>query len=605
MKIIDKFNLPDHTNRLYKEEAISSIALTREIANKINELVEAYNTAFSTNLAKQQEQDGKIRKAVVYMKDNLLNSMNDLMVTLRDSGFIDDRIEYHCGILKQRLDNLLGAVQQGSTSMDAEIIDGRTGAEGETYATIGNAIRGQIKNLAYTVKTMVTDTNYRTVLPDLNAINEPCTYQLNFTYGTTDLPLNIPYTSFKSNVDELITFKDHYYRQMLIGNNYIYTRFGYKTQTGIVYDEWIKIYDSDELSNIKTSYYGSKGVVTSENYNEILPDANKVLTNSIYQLNFNWASENITANLPYKAFRGRIDELITFADKYYRQILMSDKYIYTRNGVLAQDRISVDYGEWVLVWSVDSTEKTTFIVDKNGGGDYTSLTECMFTNMNHKCEIYVRNGTYDLIDEFKTYFGNDVFNGSNLAYHGLPVQNGTKIFMDSGAVVSFMYDGSNSVVEEYFSPFIMKGSAGEIHGGKIVCKNCRYAIHDDVYADSPYSKSVIEGVYMLYNSARHVGIGGGFGQSSHITVTGCTIINERNDSIGYGIFYHNSASGNSQSYVKIENNYVKDNIVIESYGTSTNVSVALVCGNKCNNVVKIVEGAHDNILMNEFNNVRS
>lgn len=604
MKEIKEFLLPDHTNKLYQEEAISSISLTKAVAEKINELVRAYNTAFSDNLTKQQEQDGKIRKAVVYMKDNLLNSMNDLMVTLRDSGFIDSRIEYHCQYLKNRLDNLLGAVKQGSTSMDAEIIDARIGASGESYMTIGNAIRGQIKNIAYSVKTTVTAENFRNILPDINTIDEPCTYQLNFPYGSTELPENLPYDNFKSNVDELITFKDHYYRQLIISDKYVYTRYGYKTETGIAYNEWVKIFDVADLETIKSTFYGSKGVVTSENYISVLPDANKILTNSIYQLNFNWASEDITANLPYKAFRGRIDELITFADKYYRQILINDKYIYTRNGVLSGDKESVEYGEWVLIWNSEAAEKRTFIVDVNGGGDYTSLTKCLFDNAGNKCSVYVRPGTYNLINEFNEYFGSDVFSKSTLNEQGLPIQNGTQVFMDSAAEITFLYDGTNSVVEEYFSPFIVKGSGGEIHGGKIRCSHCRYPIHDDVYADSPYSKTIIEGVYISYNNSRNVGIGGGFGQASHITVEGCTIINERNDSVGYGIFYHNSASGNSLSYVTIKNNYVKDNIIIEPYGPSTKLSTAVVCGNSCNNVVKVAGGDIDNITLYDFNNTK-
>lgn len=149
MKEIKEFLLPEHTNQLYHEEAISSISLTKAVADKINELVGAYNTAFSDNLTKQQEQDGKIRKAVVYMKDNLLNSMNDLMVTLRDSGFIDDRIEFHytkiksfVELLETRLDNQLGTLTE-----DSELIDLRVGADAVTYASAGESIRTNLLKL--------------------------------------------------------------------------------------------------------------------------------------------------------------------------------------------------------------------------------------------------------------------------------------------------------------------------------------------------------------------------------------------------------------------------------------------------------------------------
>ena len=92
MKEIKHFVLPEHTNQLYKNEAISSISLTKEVASKINELVDAYNLLNKSNLAKIQEQDGKIRKGIIYMKDNLLNTLYDLLNDYIDSGKVDDII---------------------------------------------------------------------------------------------------------------------------------------------------------------------------------------------------------------------------------------------------------------------------------------------------------------------------------------------------------------------------------------------------------------------------------------------------------------------------------------------------------------------------------
>ena len=93
MKTIKHFMLPENTNSLYKKEAISSISLTKEVADKINELVDAYNLAFAENLAKEHEQDGRIAKAVLYMKDNLINSLYDLFELLKNKGEFDGIIE--------------------------------------------------------------------------------------------------------------------------------------------------------------------------------------------------------------------------------------------------------------------------------------------------------------------------------------------------------------------------------------------------------------------------------------------------------------------------------------------------------------------------------
>lgn len=92
MKQIEKFMLPQHTNNLYEKEAISSIALTREVADKINELVDAYNEVSAGNLEKYQELEGTVRKGVLFMKDNLINSIHDLFSILYANGDLKDII---------------------------------------------------------------------------------------------------------------------------------------------------------------------------------------------------------------------------------------------------------------------------------------------------------------------------------------------------------------------------------------------------------------------------------------------------------------------------------------------------------------------------------
>ena len=141
MKKLDHFILPEHYNELYSKEAISAISLTRDIADKINELVDLYNQINDDDLVWKQEIEGTIRKGVVFMKDNLLNSLNDLMTIFRDSGFIDDRIEYHCETLKLQLDNLIN-----SETVDEELIDLRV-ANGVSYSSAGESFRNSLYNI--------------------------------------------------------------------------------------------------------------------------------------------------------------------------------------------------------------------------------------------------------------------------------------------------------------------------------------------------------------------------------------------------------------------------------------------------------------------------
>ena len=89
MKEIRHYMLPLLTEKLYEKEAISSIALTKDVASKINELVEAYNTLYTERLAKYQEQDGKIQKGILYMKDNLANTLYNMFEIMKINGDIE------------------------------------------------------------------------------------------------------------------------------------------------------------------------------------------------------------------------------------------------------------------------------------------------------------------------------------------------------------------------------------------------------------------------------------------------------------------------------------------------------------------------------------
>lgn len=88
MKKIKHFMLPTETNMLYEKESASSISLTKEVANKLNEMIDYINT-FDNNLEKELEQDGRIEKGIIFMKENLKNSLIDLLDGMVHSGEIN------------------------------------------------------------------------------------------------------------------------------------------------------------------------------------------------------------------------------------------------------------------------------------------------------------------------------------------------------------------------------------------------------------------------------------------------------------------------------------------------------------------------------------
>ena len=129
IKKIGHYMLPENTNGLYKREAISSISLTKEVADKLNEVIDLVNSIEPNLLAKEQEQDGRINKAVVYMKDNLLNTLHDLLKIYDNDSIKSAMMEAYGEELEQlsklkvfATPQMFGAVGDGSGN-DIEAIE--------------------------------------------------------------------------------------------------------------------------------------------------------------------------------------------------------------------------------------------------------------------------------------------------------------------------------------------------------------------------------------------------------------------------------------------------------------------------------------------------
>lgn len=179
IKKIDNFVLSEHTNNLYKKEAGSSIALARDVAKKVNELVDAFNNLNTYELEKVHEQDGKIRKAILYMKDNLLNTINDLL-NLKGDEMMDNAVKEYLGYLQTQLDNLLGSVTTGSTTLDIELLDLRVDVNNISHNSAGQSIRAnQKKNISYIssgdLNTLINVNQYSIVLGSVANVPENST----------------------------------------------------------------------------------------------------------------------------------------------------------------------------------------------------------------------------------------------------------------------------------------------------------------------------------------------------------------------------------------------------------------------------------------------
>lgn len=240
----------------------------------------------------------------------------------------------------------------------------------------------------------------------------------------------------------------------------------------------------------------------------------------------------------------------------------------------------------VLYWGTD--DKKEYVVDINGGGDYTSFVAALKDLENVKdCKVRVKKGVYNIIAEL----GNDYFtNYTN--DKGPLIGNGISIQFEAGAKIVCHYEGSNTTFLSTFSPLnynAAKGCGFVIDGLDIDVSRCRYCIHDESNSSALAYKNVYKNCRMKMDNSDNEEwhsrqcIGGGLGQDSIIEISGCTfysVSTSERPNAG-AVTYHNSGASSGRSNVIVRDCYVKgstDNILCRYYGTSTEMSTFFICG---------------------------
>lgn len=126
---------------VYDEEALTALELAGRTAAKVNEVVKAQNQLQQDTDAHLSQQDQSIKK----MNDETMPAKVKAEVKRNiESGAFSEEINRYAGDLEARVDNLLGSVDEGSTTMDAEVIDLRVGNDRHTYESAGKATRKSI-----------------------------------------------------------------------------------------------------------------------------------------------------------------------------------------------------------------------------------------------------------------------------------------------------------------------------------------------------------------------------------------------------------------------------------------------------------------------------
>lgn len=126
----------ENTASIYDEEAMTALELAGRTTAKVNETVKAFNQLETNTNARLDKQDADIPVKVDQSVDKHIKN-----------GAFDQQIDESLGHLNDRVDNLLGSLETGSTTGDAELIDIRATASGTVCQNAGQAVRSQVNDL--------------------------------------------------------------------------------------------------------------------------------------------------------------------------------------------------------------------------------------------------------------------------------------------------------------------------------------------------------------------------------------------------------------------------------------------------------------------------
>ena len=139
--MIDKLNTHySMTNpaSVYDEESLTALELAGRTTAKVNEVVESQNNHMEETKQHLNAQDKDIEnQKTVVIPATIQREVQKYI----NNGEFDKAIDLYAGELEKRLNNLLGTVSEGSTTLDAELIDGRLDYKGNTHTNIGEHIR--------------------------------------------------------------------------------------------------------------------------------------------------------------------------------------------------------------------------------------------------------------------------------------------------------------------------------------------------------------------------------------------------------------------------------------------------------------------------------
>lgn len=137
-------------------------------------------------------------------------------------------------------------------------------------------------------------------------------------------------------------------------------------------------------------------------------------------------------------------------------------------------------------------------VKTDGTGDYTSVVSAVaFVNSlnNIGCDIYIYDGTYDLLDELggQTFLNSVSHTGTFAERQGLRLdRDNINIYGIGRVILNYQLPDTVTYEQSRCTSGLNLYKTNKIENIEIVVKNCRYAVHDETNGGNPYIKRYIK-----------------------------------------------------------------------------------------------------------------